>query len=367
MGAQRSRDRLQSIDLLRGAVMIVMALDHVRDFVHAAATQFRPEDLTRTSEVLFFTRWITHFCAPVFMFTAGLGAFFWMRNRRGKSELAKFLLTRGLWLIVLEVTVLRFGLLFTIRGPLLLTILWALGLSMVTLAALVYLPARVLAGVSIAMIALHNLLDRVPAAQFGGLGWIWDALHQQAAVQAGGITIVFAYPLIPWPAVMAAGYCLGTVFLWDEERRRRLLVPLGIGLTLAFVAVRALNIYGDPVPWSAQRSAMFTVMSFLNCNKYPPSLDFLLMTLGPAIAALGWLGRVRVGPKNPVLVFGRVPLFYFLVHIYLGHAIAVALRGGQDLWVVYVVWAAVVAALYPMSLWFAGVKERRKDWWLGYL
>ena len=365
--------RLQSIDLLRGAVMIVMALDHVRDFVHSTAAQFRPEDLARTTEALFFTRWITHFCAPVFMFAAGLGAFLWLQQGRRKSELSRFLLTRGLWLMLLEVTVLRFGLLFNIRGAVLLTILWALGLSMVTLAALVYLPGRVLVVVSIAMILLHNLLDGVQAAQFGGLAWIWNVLHQQGVVGAGGVTFVVAYPLFPWPGVMAAGYCLGPVFLWDERRRRRMLVRLGIGLTLAFVVVRGLNIYGDPARWSGQGSAMFTVLSFLNCTKYPPSLEFLLMTLGPAIAVLGALDGARVGRRNPVLVFGRVPLFYFLIHIYLSHGIAVGLGkvlgvgGGFDLWVCYVMWVVVVVAMYPMCVWFAGVKERRRDWWLGYL
>jgi uncharacterized membrane protein len=365
--------RLQSIDLLRGAVMIIMALDHVRDFVHSAASQFRPEDLTRTTEAIFFTRWITHFCAPVFMFTAGLGAFFWLQHGRGKNELAKFLLTRGLWLMLLEVTVLRLGLLFNIHGPFLLTILWALGLSMVTLAGLVYLPGRVLAGVSIAMILLHNLLDGIQATQFGGFAWIWNVLHQQGAIRAGESVFVVAYPLIPWPAVMAAGYCLGPVFLWDEERRRRVLIRLGIGMTLAFAVLRALNVYGDPAPWSPRGSAMFTVMSFLNCTKYPPSLEFLLMTLGPAIAVLGALSGVRVGRRNPVLMFGRVPLFYFLVHIYLAHGIAVGMAkvlgvgSGFDLWVCYVVWVVVVAVLYPVCVWFAGVKERRRDWWLGYL
>jgi uncharacterized membrane protein len=365
--------RLQSIDLLRGAVMIIMALDHVRDFVHSAATQFRPEDLARTTEAIFLTRWITHFCAPVFMFTAGLGAFFWLRHGHRRHELARFLLTRGLWLMLLELTVLRFGFFFNFRGPWLLTILWALGLSMVTLAGLVYLPTRVLAGVSIAMILLHNLLDGVQATQFGGFAWIWNLMHQQGAFQAGSLTIVVAYPLIPWPWVMAAGYCLGPVFLWDEERGRRFLVRLGIGLTLAFVVVRGLNVYGDPASWSPQRSPVFTVLSFLNCTKYPPSLEFLLMTLGPAIAVLGWLGGVRVGRRNPVLVFGRVPLFYFLVHIYLIHVIAVLLpkllpsANGYDLWVCYVVWGGVVVAMYPVCVWFAEVKQRRRDWWLGYL
>jgi uncharacterized membrane protein len=387
--------RLQSIDLLRGAVMIIMALDHIRDFVHSGAGHFRPEDLANTTAALFFTRWITHFCAPVFMFTAGLGAFLRGQRGRGKSEISRFLLTRGLWLMLLEVTFVRFSFYFRFdSGPVLLIILWALGGSMVALAGLVYLPMGVLAGVSIAMIALHDLLDGVQAAQFGGFAWAWRLLHQPGPFSAGGLVFVAGYPLIPWVGVMAAGYCLGPVLLLEEDRRRSLLIRLGIALTLAFIVLRGLNGYGDPAPWSRQASPLFTVLSFLNCAKYPPSLDFLLMTLGPAIAALGWLDRVRVGRRNPVLVFGRTPLFYFLLHFPLIHAIAILLAVirygsagfvfnappsmgapmglyppdyGYGLWVCYAVWLAVTLLLYPVCAWFAEFKQRRRDWWLGYL
>jgi uncharacterized membrane protein len=371
--------RLQSIDLLRGAVMIVMALDHTRDFVHSAAGSFSPEDLSRTTAAIFFTRWITHFCAPVFMLTAGLGAFL---RGDGKSGLSKFLLTRGLWLIFLELTVERFEFSFHFAGPLLLVILWALGWSMIALAGLVHLPIRVLAGVSIAMIATHNLADGITAKQFGAWAPVWNLLHQQSAFSIGGIVIVAAYPLIPWIGVMAAGYCLGQVFLFEESRRRRTLIRLGLGLTLGFIVMRTLNVYGDPVRWSEQSSPLFTVLSFLRCAKYPPSLDFLLMTLGPAIAILGWIDGVRVERRNPFLVFGRVPLFYFLVHLLLIHVIAMLLTlrhgtagflldppasVGISLLGTYTAWAAVVALMYPMSAWFADLKQRRHDWWLGYL
>jgi uncharacterized membrane protein len=389
----QARGRIESIDLLRGAVMAIMALDHVRDFLHSAALSFAPEDLSRTTAAIFFTRWITHFCAPVFMFTAGLGAFLWAQRGRSKNELSRFLWTRGLWLIFLELTVVRLVFFFNFDYKLvLLEVIWALGCAMVALAALVYLPPVVLAGVSVAMIALHNLLDGIKANQLGSVAWAWNILHQQGIFQINGHMILVAYPLIPWIGVMSAGYSLGRVFLMAPDRRQRVLVRLGLGLTIAFILLRALNVYGDPVRWSTQHSLLFTVLSFLRCSKYPPSLDFLLMTLGPAIAILGWLERARMSPGNPLIIFGRVPLFYFVVHLFLIHSIAMLLalvrygnatflfnpppgasRGmfpsdyGYDLWVCYAVWLVVIVLMYPLCCWFAQLKQRRRDWWLSYL
>ena len=394
MNPSKSLGRLQSVDLLRGVIMIIMALDHTREFVHADALAFQPDDLTKTTALLFFTRWITHFCAPVFMFTAGLGAFF-KANRDGAPAASRFLLTRGLWLVFLELTVLRFAFaLHLLEGPVLLTILWALGWSMVALAALSRLPPRILAVVSIGMIVLHNALDGVTPEQFGALSGLWKILHQRGFMAPGGIVVVVAYPLIPWIGVMAAGYCLGPVFLMDEERRRRILIRLGLALTAAFLIVRAINIYGDPQPWKAQPTALFTLLSFLRTTKYPPSLEFLLMTLGPSIWALGLIDKLRVARANPALIFGRVPLFYFLGHLYLLHLAVMALallrygtatfllhastamrtpaqafpeNYGWSLGIVYLTWITVVLIMYPLCLWFARVKERRRDWWLGYL
>src|SRR5579884_2851439 len=382
----RPATRLQPIDTVRGAVMILMALDHVRDFMHSAAFAFSPTDLTRTTAAIFFTRWVTHFCAPVFMFTAGLGAFLYARNRT-RSQLARFLWTRGLWLIVLELIVVHLALSFNFDYHfLVLNVLWALGWSMVALGALIHLPVRVLTILSVATICLHNALDRVQAAQLGALGPLWNLLHQIGAIQIGGRTIVAAYPFIPWFAVMAAGYCCGPLFLLDPDRRRRILVWLGAGLSVAFVAVRALNIYGDPAPWSK------TLLSFLNCQKYPPSLDFLLMTLGPALLVMGLLEGVMLRPGNPLVIFGRTPLFYFVIHLFVIHAAAVLLgvvRYGEAGWalttmpsmggpkfpadygyslgVIYAIWICVVAAMYPLCRWFAGVKRHRTDGWLSYL
>jgi uncharacterized membrane protein len=390
----QSKLRVPSIDALRGLVMIVMALDHTREFFHSGAMSFQPEDLTRTTVALFFTRWITHICAPVFMFTAGLSAFLWWRRGHATSELSMFLWTRGLWLVVLEFTALRFAMYFSLRsGIVLLSILWALGWSMVALGFLARLPVRVLAVFSVGVIVLHNLADPVMASQFGAAAWVWNVLHQPGVFLVAGIPVLAAYPLVPWIAVMAAGFCFGQIAALDTLRRRQWMTRIGLGLTIAFFVIRGLNIYGDPVPWSSQVPGM-TALSFLKCAKYPPSLDFLLMTLGPAILLLAWLDRVRLAPSNPLIVFGRVPLFYFLVHLYAIHLLAILLAflryghmafmlnplpsmGGEaelypphfgyELWAVYAIWAGIVTLLYPLCLWFARLKQRRRDWWLSYL
>jgi len=392
--AHQPATRVRSVDALRGLVMIIMALDHTREFFHVGAMSFQPEDLTRTTTALFFTRWITHICAPVFMFTAGVGAFLWLRRGRTAGQLAHFLWKRGLWLVVLDLTALRFAMNFSLfNGIVILSILWALGWSMVVLGFLVRMPRTVLAVVSVALIATHNLADSVAASQFGAAAWSWNILHQPGVFRAGVVDVLFAYPLVPWIAVMAAGYCFGPVITMDPSRRRHWMVRIGFGLILAFLVIRGINVYGDPSPWSVQVPGM-TALSFLRCNKYPPSLDFLLMTLGPALLLLAWLDRMVLTKTNPLIVFGRVPLFYFLVHLYVLHAIAFPLAlvryghaafllnpapsmggpanlypsdYGYPLWGVYAVWFAVVALLYPICLWYAWLKERRNDWWLSYL
>ncbi len=391
--------RVPSVDLLRGIVMVIMALDHTRDYVHAAAMNNPPEDLARTTAAIFFTRWITHFCAPVFMFCAGLGAFFWLERRAGDpgatTALSRFLWTRGLWLVFLEFTVVRLGFYFNLDySVVILLVFWALGLSMIALAALVHLPYRVLVAGSVGLIALHNLADGVRAASFGSAAWVWNILHQPGLIQTGGPTLFVAYPLVPWIGVMAAGFCFGRVYRLPAEQRSRLLVRLGLALTAAFVVIRFANFYGDPRPWSGQSSPLFTFLSFLNTTKYPPSLLFLLMTLGPAIALLGWIDGARPGERNPFLVFGRVPLFYFVVHIPLIHGLAILMTWlrygaqpflfllpptlgtprdrfpadyGWSLGATYLLWIGIVIALYPVCLWFSRVKAHRSGSWASYL
>ncbi len=390
--------RLSSIDTLRGMVMVIMALDHVRDFFHASALSFSPTDLTRTTPVLFFTRWITHFCMPVFMFAAGMGAFLYGKRVHSRGQLSRFLSTRGVWFIVLELTVMRlaYDFSFSLRFQFLLLILWIFGVCMIVMAALVHLPVRWLAVLSLAVILLHNCLDGIQSSRFGSGAWAWDLLHQPAAFPFAGETFLAPYPIVPWVAVMAAGYCFGQVFSLEPAVRRSLMLRIGLVSSIAFLVIRAINLYGDPAPWAHQKSTVFTVLSFLNCTKYPASLDFVLMTLGPAILLLAYFDGRSFKASNSIIVFGRVPMFYFVLHFYLIHTLAVlaawlrygtsagrftfslvpSMGGPRDLfpanfgyplWVVYGVWILTVTLLYPLCRWFAKVKASRHDWWLSYL
>jgi uncharacterized membrane protein len=381
------RARIESVDVVRGVIMVVMAIDHVRDYFGHPGVD--PTNPATTTYALFFTRWITHFCAPVFFLLTGTGAYLSLR-KKSRSELSGFLFTRGLWLIFLELIVVRcFGWEFNFDYHLLmLIVLWALGWAMIVLSALVYLPAWAVAAFGIVMIATHNLFDKVDSNN-----WLWSILHSpNMLLDSGGHTVFVLYPLIPWVGVTAAGYGLGQIYSWASERRRKFLLPLGIGLTVGFILLRVINVYGDPRHWKAQRSAAYTLLSFLNTTKYPPSLLYLLMTLGPAILFL-WAVDAGV-PRwlRPALIFGKVPMFYYLLHIPLIHLIAVAVcyaRYGQVHWmfespsieqfpvtpppgwgyslpIIYLIWAIVVLTLYPLCRWFAGVRQRRSDAWLSY-
>jgi uncharacterized membrane protein len=393
----KSVSRIASIDALRGVVMIVMALDHVRDFFNAGAMSFSPTDLARTTTALFLTRWVTHFCFPVFMFVSGTGAFLFAQRSRTPRRLSRFLLARGLWLILFELTVMQlaYNFNFHVRTVFLL-ILWIFGLCMILMAALVLLPVRWVAGSGIAIIVFHNLLDGVQAEHFASFAWVWNLLHQPGEIVIGGYRMQAPYPVLPWLGVMAAGFSFGQVFALGIPERRQIMLSIGATATVAFFVLRAINRYGDPVPWSHQTSAIFTVLSFLNCTKYPASLDFLLMTLGPALLILAALQRIEFAPANPLTVFGRVPLFYFILHFYLIHTLAVtaawlrygtaakrftftllpSMGGdrhlfpsdfGYSLWGTWGAWVLTVALLYPICLWFAKLKRARRDWWLSYL
>jgi uncharacterized membrane protein len=392
-----STARVSAIDALRGLVMIIMAIDHTRDFFHFSAMSYNPLDLTRTTPILFFTRWITHYCMPVFMFSAGMGAFLF-GQRHTKGELSRFLLTRGVWFVAVELVVMQFAYDFTFSRQLttILLVLYIFGMCFMVMAALVYLPIRLLAVLSVAVIVFHNLLDGIDASRFGSYAWAWNILDQPGVFTVAGHPVLTIYPLLPWVAVIAAGYCFAQIFLLDTMVRRRILLRTGLALTAAFIILRAVNQYGDPAPWNHQKSAMFTLLSFLNCTKYGPSLDFLLMTLGPAILVLAYFDTLKFKDTNPVMVFGRVPMFYFVLHFYLIHALEVlaaflrygasaknfifkpppSLGGpanlfppdfGYRLWVTYAIWILVVALLYPLCRWFAKVKATRRDWWLSYL
>jgi uncharacterized membrane protein len=383
--------------MLRGLVMVIMALDHVRDFF-SDAQSFDPTDLTHTNAALFLTRWITHFCAPVFVFLAGTGAF--LSTSRGKTipALARFLLSRGLWLVALDLFVVHtFGWWFNVDYHLLYgDVLWALGWSMVALAGLVFLPTWSIVAVGLAIVALHNLFDATRADSLGSARWLWAILHSGDVLEPfPDVHFIPGYPILPWIGVMAAGYGCGAVLLRPQDERRKWLLRAGVGLVFAFIAIRASNVYGDPHPWATQETWLFTVFSFVNVEKYPPSFLYLLMTLGPALAALALFERVSPPLGRFFITLGRVPLFYYLLHLVVIHALAVAFayaRYGRADWMfrnpplpitssvlpfpegygyrlvtVYAVWVSVVVGLYPLCRWFANVKGRRREVWLSYL
>jgi uncharacterized membrane protein len=388
--------RVQSVDLLRGLVMIIMAIDHIRDFVHGGSQGMAPEDLTQTSVALFLTRWITHFCAPTFVFLAGTSAYLAGRKRAHPAEMSRFLVTRGLWLVVVELTLVSIGVNFNFSYSfVVLQVIWALGWSMVALAALIHLPWRALLALSLAVVAGHNLLDPIPPERFGAFAWAWDMLHVQRMLQPDGHLLLVAYPLIPWIFVMSAGWCFGRIYEQPVVARRRLLLTIGLAVTVAFVLVRGLNGYGNPAAWAFQpRGSAFTLLSFLNASKYPPSLDYLLMTLGPSIVLLGVLDGAKVSSWNPLLVFGKVPFFYYICHWYLLHTTALVLAWfrygrfdfllqilpsfdpkathvppdyGYSLGGVYLMWACIIVLLYPLCRWYVGVKERNRSAVFSYI
>lgn len=383
--------------------MVLMALDHGRDFTMDFSAS-APTNLSTTTVPLFFTRWITHFCAPVFVLLTGVGAAF-AGSRRTSRQLSWFLLTRGLWLILLEVTVVRLGWTLNINYHfVLLQVIWAIGCSMVVLAGLVHFQPIVAGLFGTVLVLAHNLLDSVHASQFGSSAWLWYLLHEHGSLRPfPWMRLVVGYPLVPWVGVMAAGYWLGTSLTSRAASHSdptshaitsapaagsRLLALLGVAMTLAFVIVRAINHYGNPNPWSPQpRGSVFTFLSFLNCDKYPPSLDFLLMTLGPSLIALALLNGRSIGRLSIWLrTFGRVPLFFYLLHLFVLHIVVVLLASpklvldpdlrnrlltqgspGFGLGVVYLVWAIAIVALYFPCRWYAGVKQHSRNPWLSYL
>jgi uncharacterized membrane protein len=372
--------------------MVLMVLDHTRDYFGNAAID--PTDLSLASPALFLTRWVTHFCAPVFAFLAGTGAYLAGSRRGSRGDLAAFLASRGLWLIFLEVTVVRLGLFFDpVNAPVILTVLWSIGASFVVLAGLVFLTSRVVGALGVLLIATHGLAGGLspgsgtPAA----LRAASALLLQPGLLPLPGVNVIVGYPLLPWLGVVAAGYGFGEIIRLDPERRWRVMWITGVAMTAAFVILRAWGVYGEPRPWTTQATPLLTGLSFVNCTKQPPSPLFVLMTLGPAIAALAVIDRV--GIRSPVgravVTIGRVPLFYFLLQWYVIHPLAAmtgVLRGLPVAWLfspaalgpppegwalglpgIYAAWAVVLVVLYIPCRWFAGVKARHPGGWLSYL
>lgn len=404
--SQLIKRRINSVDFARGVVMMIMLLDHTREFVHAGALQNDPTNLQTTTAAIFFTRWITHFCAPVFVFLAGTSIYLQKLNGKSNAELSRFLWTRGLWLILLEFTIVRFAIVFnfdyTFFG--MAQVIWVIGVSMVAMAAFVYLPVKVVGAIGVAMIALHNLFDRFlvpPQIAFAGtpppdiLQSLWIILHQPGIIPLfGGAAQVFvAYPLIPWIGVMMAGYALGAMYAWNDERRRKWLLILGGVATALFIVIRFINAYGDPAAWSMQQSPLFTFLSFINTTKYPPSLLFLLMTLGPALIVLALMDKIdgnavwqRIG-----IVYGRVPMFYYILQWFVAHSagIFITLAAGKSidyffmnllemgqqappdhgfsLAVAYAAWITGLIVLYPLCLYYGRFKRKSEHSIFGYL
>ncbi|HEX7666736.1 MAG TPA: heparan-alpha-glucosaminide N-acetyltransferase domain-containing protein [Polyangiaceae bacterium] len=382
------RDRAASIDLLRGVVMALMALDHVRDFF--GSKPFDPTDLDKTTPALFFTRLVTHYCAPVFVLLAGTAA--WLsKGKKSDAELTRFLLTRGLWLIFLEITANTFF--WTFHPPFVpsstLLVLWALGGSMIVLAlALVCrLPPKVIAVIGATLVVFHDTLDHRHPFPSGPMHVVSTLLHEPGKIDLGALHLYLVYPLVPWCGVMMLGYALGARFAAsDVQARSRDLVRIGLGLTVAFVVLRAVNVYGDPTPWHP-RGGVFTLLAFLNVEKYPPSLDYLTLTLGPALLLLGYFDRSRTGEDTvlgrALVVLGRVPMFFYLIHVLVIHLLSNAVffalehrlrtswtdRLDVGLPLVYVAWLAITAFLWLPSRWFANVKASawgKTQGWLSY-
>jgi len=375
----KAERRLESVDLVRGIVIVLMTLDHVRDFV--AVERFDFGNPAVTTPLHFATRWVTHLCAPAFVFIAGTSAFL-SSGRRTARELSAHLATRGLWLIAVELTLVAYAWWLSVPQRVTLQVIWAIGVSMLVLAILVHFPRRVSIAFGVVLIAGHNALDGFSATGNSAAAVTWRILHQLDAFEVAGQTVVTLYPLVPWIGVMALGYGLGPMV----RDRPRQTFRLGLLVTLGFVVLRLVDVYGDPNPWSATRGPQFAVMSFLNTTKYPPSLLFVMMTLGPTLM---FLGRVRTAPAalRWLLTFGSVPLFYYLAHLYLGHALAVVIGVAQGfsagqimtayseypagfgvpLWGIYAVAGLTVVMLYPACRWFSLLKATRRHRLLSYL
>jgi uncharacterized membrane protein len=384
--------RIDAIDVLRGLVIVIMALDHIRDYLHASGYAVNPLNPEQTNPILYATRWITHVCAPTFVLLSGVSAFLQGARGKSKAELAWRLFTRGLWLVALEVTIISFGWAWSVPYTFFLQVIWAIGVSMIVLSACVWLPVRAVLAIGAAVILGHNLFDGVQPQSLGPFATLWSFAHSATILPSPDSPAVLGfYPVLPWFGVMAFGYGLGQVFVSAE--RDRILMILGGAMILAFLVLRGFNIYGNPIPWTPQADLGATLMVFFDVNKYPPSLQYVCATLGPVLLLFPLLARLK-GPAASLLrTYGAVPLMAYVAHVYVVHAVALASRAatGQDtsgmfntihnaifapdrmagisfpLWYVYLAWIAVLAIIYPLCRWWTQVKRTRRDWWLSYM
>jgi uncharacterized membrane protein len=387
------KQRLTSIDMVRGIVMIIMALDHTREFFHIDAQVFNPIDLSRTTTILFFTRWITHFCAPTFVFLSGLSAGLSLHHK-SKKELSWYLFTRGLWLVIIEVTVMRFGFAFNFYYDVtFFEVIYTIGASMMVLSVLVYLPQSVVFAIGLILIFGHDALMglTLPA---GAAQTLWTLFVKPGFISLNPAHGIFvSYPILPWLGIMLAGYGAARLYTsFPAEKRKKFLLYAGLTAVALFVVIRFANVHGDLDTWTVQQNAWFTFLSFINTTKYPVTLLFTLMTLGPILIVLSFTERVKGRIAEKTIVIGRVPLFYFIVHFYILHIVALTLyliisgksitdidfhlnaglggiipgTGYSLIWT-YVAWIALIIVLYPICRWYNNYKSQHAHWWLSYL
>jgi len=389
------RNRIESIDLLRGIVMIIMALDHVRDYFHYDAFFYDPTDLTQTTGFLFFTRFITHYCAPVFVFLAGISAYLYGIGK-SKIELARYLLSRGIWLVFVELFIISLAQTFNFSYPRFnLQVIWAIGICMIVLSALIFLKRQWILAIAIVLIGGHNFLDNLHVTGNGAKAFLWSLLHESHEFVFGNMKVFVHYPVLPWIGIIAMGFYFGSLYhsLYNAQKRKRILLLVGVAALILFAILRVFNIYGDAAHWSIQKNFLFSLLSFINVTKYPPSLLYVLITIGPAMIFLALAEKPLNGLKEKIVLFGKVPFFYYIIHLFLIHLFAVigavltgykwsdmilttrlnqapALKGyGFNLLTVYGVWIAVVLLLFPMCKWFASYKKKHQadKWWLSYV
>lgn len=385
--------RIESIDILRGLIMLIMAIDHTRDFFHAFSP--KPANLATTTPILFFTRWITHFCAALFVFLSGVSVNL-AGTRRTKKQLSAFLIKRGLWLIVVEFVLITFAITFDpLYHLLIFQIIWVIAVSMIVLAVLIWLPLPAIAVIGALLFFGHDILTHITLPATGTSGFLWKFLFTAVVLfqQVDSThSILVLYTVMPWMGVMLCGYVLGQVYhsSFDPARRKKILFTAGIALILLFAVLRAFNIYGDPAPWSVQKNTALSVISFFNVSKYPPSLLYLCMTIGPGLLLLSAVEKVNNSFTRLLIVYGNVPFFYYVLHFYLIRVFNIILffaqgyttknmvtpksimlfrpvEYGVNLFGVYVVWFLVIATLYFPCRWFSNYKRTHRQWWLSYL
>ena len=383
---QSENNRISSIDVTRGIVMVIMALDHVRDFMHTSSMSQSPTNLQTTTTALFMTRWITHLCAPTFVFLSGLSAYIAYKRSNNLSESRRFLLTRGIWLVIIEFTIINFALWFDIHFRFeILEVISAIGLSFIILGLLLKLPSRIIGIAGIIIIFGHNLLQGVNLPANSAVSFIFSVLFRPSLFQiTPSFSFYTGYPVIPWLGIMLAGFACGELFEIPAERRNKILIKTGLSILALFIIIRFINIYGDPAPWTKQKSTLFTFLSFINTTKYPPSLLFTLMIIGITFVLLFLSDKVKNKFTEIFSVYGKVPLFYFVIHLYIIHALMFVMLflqgikgkelqfgvfnngrpktgGGVDLAIIYLIWLGVVIILYPVCKWYGRYKSEHKE------